>query len=418
MSLDLTPDQQDQLQSLGISISKSTTNISEEIKGTQQLSPNIPQISTPPIPGTRTFRLLPLLSLSGLTIISFGGLLLFKSKTDTAIITPPAPIPNTESTQVPTQVPKSIQHYLLASQQLFTQALESQTDNTSDTVNLLNQSIITASDAIKTFPSDSRGYEQRGRIYQSLLDSQPQFLPAAISDLSQAAKLNPNSAEITRSLASLYARQGDAKNTLTYLAQTVNLEPTKAQNFYELARLQQQTGLLPQALETYDRLLTIISDPAQKTALETEKSALEKLVSQNSNPLASPKPTATGEGGLASPEPSSGGESPNFDSPLIQADAGNTGLIIAAPETSKELTVNNLTDSNALAGESVLPADTAQITLSNTNLTPESQVYLTVTEGGKNQVLQVLSRSTDSFTVGLDAQIHEQIKFKWWIVKP
>ncbi len=383
MSLSLTTEQIEKLQSLGIK-------------------------STLPLNNKKT-SLLPLLSISGFTIISFGSLFLLKNKQSSSPVQPTTPIQkNTEPAEVPTQVPKSIQHYLLASQQLFTQALQAQNSKSTETAKLLNQSITAVTEAIKYFPSDSRGYEQRARIYQSLIDSQPQFLEPAISDFLTAAKYNPNSAEITRSLATLYGRKGDAQSTLAMLNQTVTLEPTKAQNFYDLARIQQQAGLLPQAVNTYNRLLTLISDPNQKQQVISEKDAIEKLISQAPNNLTPTTPTNVEL--VETPTPTL-----TFESPAIQANT-NQGLIIATPETSKDVQVNHLTDSNSLSGNSTLPSQTKQISITNTNLKSTSQVYLTITKGGKNQSLQVLSKSKDSFTVGLDSPISEPIEFKWWIV--
>jgi len=453
MALNLTSDQIAQLQSLGIAPPASSVtiieppvivtepvvteppttvsepvlnesnvipNTSEEIKETQESSPTIGNLPPQTISSTQSDVLLnkpkspiiPILSISGLTFISFGGLVLFNSKSSTVISTSTTPIDQSTLPQIsPTQVPKSIQHYLLTSQQFFTQALEAQASckgNPSGcppVTELLNQSILTASEAIKEFPSDSRAYEQRGRIYLSLIDSDPKLLPTAIADLSLASKLNPNSAEITRTLATLFARQGDAKSTLAYLTQTISLEPTKAQNFYDLAKLQQQTGQLSEALVTYNRLATLISDPTQKVAIESEKSAIEKLLSQNPT-----KPNS-----VISPATAPTVVMPAADSPLLQADAGND-LIIAAPETAKDISVTNLSSSNSLSGTGTLPANTAQVTLSNTNLTATSQVYLTVTKGGKNLTLQVISKSADSFVVGLDSPTTEPIEFKWWII--
>jgi len=354
--------------------------------------------------------LLPLLSISGLTLLSFGGLLLFKSKAEAPSGQMYGQIP--VSAPTPTQVPKSIQHYLLTSQQFFTQALQLQQQKSPDTVKFLNQSILAASDAIKEFPNDYRGYEQRGRIYQALIDSQPQLLTTVIADFSAASALNPSSAALTRSLATLYARKGDSRSTLNYLTRTINLDPTTAQNFYDLARLEQQLGMIPQALSTYDRLLTIVFDPTQKQAVVTEKTALEKLVAQSPDVRVDPHIDPSGSA-LPSFFPS---VPPITDGPLIQADSG-TGLIIAAPETSANITVNNLSTSNSLSGDGLLPAGRTSITLTNTTLTPSDQIYITLISGGKNLNLQLLSRSGSTFTVGLDSPALEEIKFKWWIVK-
>jgi len=354
----------------------------------------------------------PLLSISGLTLLSLSGLILFKNKDQTDA----TPVNNTnttlpETSVSPTQVPKSIQHYLLTSQQFFTQASQNQN------VEALNQSIVAATEAIKEFPNDYRGYYQRGRIYQSVAASQPQVVTQVIADLSQAQKLNPNDAEITRSLASVYALKGDAQNTISYLSQTIALDPTKAQNFYDLAKIQQQVGLLSQAVETYDKLLTILSDPTQKTQVESEKSSLQKLISQNPQ-AASPTNSTTPIALPATDLPSS------LDSPTIQANTGlpalvaelPAGLIVAAPEKIDQIEVSNITGSNSLSGNDTLASGQKEITLTNNQVTSASQIYVSILSGGKNQNLQVLSKSDKSFTIGLDTAISEDIQFKWWII--
>jgi tetratricopeptide (TPR) repeat protein len=379
--MDLTPDQITKLQQLGL-------KSSEKLKSNKLRSNNI----------------FPILSISGLTLLSFSGLILFKNQGQT---TPNNSTSNTTLPQTsvsPTQVPKSIQHYLLTSQQFFTQASQNQS------VDDLNQAILSATSAIKEFPNDYRGFYQRGRIYQSVLASQPQLISQVISDLSQAQKLEPNNAEITRSLASAYAQSGDAQNTINYLSQTIALEPTKAQNFYDLALIQQQVGYLPQAIETYNQLITLISDPNQKAQVESEKISLEKLITQGRDAThgVSTSPINTN----LSPTidlPS------NLDSPTIQAST-NQGLIVAAPEELDQVKVTNLTTSNSLSGNQTLPAGSKEITITNSQVIDTSQVYISVIKGGKNQNLQVVSKSTGSFIVGLDSAISEDIEFNWWII--
>jgi tetratricopeptide (TPR) repeat protein len=395
--MDLTPDQINQLNQLGIKNTEAKT--SPFFKG------RCPEVSEGQR-GLKHSNIFPILSISGLTLLSFSGLILFKNQGQT---TPNNSTTNTtlpETSVSPTQVPKSIQHYLLTSQQYFSKASQNQS------VDDLNQAILSATDAIKEFPNDYRGFYQRGRIYQSVLASQPQLISQVISDLSQAQKLEPKNAEITRSLASAYAQSGDAQNTINYLSQTIALEPTKAQNFYDLALIQQQVGYLPQAIETYNQLITLISDPNQKAQVESEKSSLEKLLAQNIN-----HSEASAKGGqIDNPSaiptinlPSS------LDSPTIQASV-STGLIVAAPEELDQVKVTNLTTSNSLSGNQTLPSGTNKITITNSQVIDTSQVYISVIKGGKNQNLQVISKSTGSFIVGLDKPINEDIEFNWWII--
>jgi tetratricopeptide (TPR) repeat protein len=395
--MNLTIDQQQQLENLGLNPTP-----------TPQTLPKI--------------NLFPLFSISGLTLLSIGGLILLKSKnTSYGQIPISAPSSSSQNQPSPTQVPKSIQHYLLASQQAFSSALQAQSLTTSpspsnknasnatsnNVISYLNQSIIDATAAIKEFPNDYRGFEQRGKIYLSLLDSQPQFLSAAISDYQQAQKLNSSSADLTRQLASLYARKGDLQNTLNYLSETVSLEPTKAQNFYDLAKLQQQAGLLPDALNTYNELLPLISDPSQKTQVEAEKTTLEKIIAQNN--LVSPK-TSNSESGSPTPQ-----ITPILDGNFLQASILSSP-IIATPQISPNISLNNQTDSNSLSGTALLPSGQKQLTLQNSKLTSTSQIYLTILTGGKNQSLEVLSKSKNSFIVGFQSPLSEDVTFKWWIV--
>jgi len=397
--MDLTNDQQNQLEKLGLN--------------TTQIVQTTPKVS-----------LIPLFSISGITLLSIGGLILLKSKNTSSIIPINSSGRSTEQVDnVPTQVPKSIQHYLLTSQQYFTQALQIQNQectgesctrpstDQNQMANMVNQSITAATAAIKEFPDDYRGWEQRGRIYQSLSGSQSQMLTLAINDFKQASQLNPSSVETAHTLASLYAQAGDAANTLDQLTRIVTIEPTKAQNFYDLARLQQQTGHLSQALDAYNHLLSLLTDHTQKQQIEIEKSSLEKLIAQ------SPGSNTTLPSLSTSPEPSDEGELPasSLEGNLIQASA-DSELIIAAPKTAEKIEVTNLTASNSLSGTATLPANTTQLSLTNSNLTATSQVYLTIIKGGKNLSLQTLSRSGNTFVVGLDSPTTEDIEFKWWIV--
>ncbi len=402
--MDLTPDQIIKLQSLGI---KADSKLEPPF-----LREDVPQEQ---VGLKHSSNIFPILSISGLTLLSFSGLILFKSKGQSSSSVPTSNTTLPQTSISPTQVPKSIQHYLLTSQQYFTSASTKSSDeggsSQQQAIEDLNQAILAATSAIKEFPNDYRGFYQRGRIYQSVLTSKPELINQVLADLSQAQKLEPTNAEITRSLASAYATKGDAQNTINYLSQTIALEPTKAQNFYDLAKIQQQVGLLPQAVQTYNQLLTLISDPTQKNQVEAEKSSLEKLIAQS--------PDKSYEQNLPNLNPYEqtvvSVPTISLESPTIQA-AASGGLIVAAPEELDQVKVNNLTTSNSLSGNATLNANTKEITINNSQVTANSQVYVSVTQGGKNQNLQVLSKSTGSFIVGLDTAINENIAFKWWII--
>ena len=419
--MSLTADQIQKLKDLGISVPDNPPAPPDSAPSIPTPAPVQPDPSTPLTPqktsdSSSKASLLPLISISGFSLLSIGGLILFKSHTDLASAPPsssPAPVVSSqqELNPSPTQVPKSIQHYLLTSQQYFSQALQLQQSqgNQQQVVDNLNQSIVAAASAIQEFPTDYRGYEQRGRIYQSLLDSRPELLASALTDFQAAAHFNATSADLTKEIATVYAKKGDLSNTLVYLARTVSLDPTKAQNFYDLAKLQQQAGLLADAATTYNQLLTLLPDPSQKQEVQAQLTALQTLLKQS--PTISPQPS------LGADEPTLEPTAPLVDpqSQLLQADS-STGLIIAAPETSQNLVVTGQTDSNSLSGTATLAANQASSTLTNTHITATSQIYVTQIVGGKNETLKVLSKSDGSCTIGFDTPLAEEVNFKWWII--
>ena len=308
----------------------------------------------------------------------------------------------------------SIQQHLLSSQQYFSQALQVQSSGGSnqEVVDFLNKSIDEASQAVANFPDDFRSWQQRGKIYQSLVSQGDQlteqdssFLKQAISDLSKSYQLNNDSVEVNRSLASMYARVGDANNTIRYLTEAIRIEPTKAQNFYDLAKIQSQSGQVAGALETYKQLIWLVSDNDQKEILEKEKIALEKILAENPDLSVDTKigivPSPTGE--------------LERDGPVIKASTDN-GVVIAAYEDREEMEVSGMTESNSMSGTAILANGQTEVEIENSNLSASTQVYVSAIKGGKNQVLRVKSKTDSSFKVGLDLAIGEDIEFKWWII--
>jgi len=308
----------------------------------------------------------------------------------------------------------SIQQQLLSSQQYFSSALQAQGSGGSsqEVVDFLNKSIDEASRAVANFPDDFRSWQQRGKIYQSLIGSSEQlteqdsaFLKQAIADLTKSYQLNNDSVEVNRSLASLYARLGDANNTIRFLTEAIRIEPTKAQNFYDLAKIQSQTGQVAGALETYKQLIWLVSDNQQKEILEKEKTALEKILVEN------PGLANENKVGLV---PSPTGEVER-DGPVIKAST-DSGVTIAAYEDRAKLEVSGITESNAMSGTARLASGQTEVEIENRNLSASSQVYVSAIKGGKNQVLRVKSKTGSLFKVGLDFAIGEDIEFKWWII--
>ena len=223
------------------------------------------------------------------SMVGFGIVMLLKKDGTTKTTNIEIKTPDNEVVARISPTQTNIQKHLLASQQYYSQALQAQSvGNSQEVVQFLNKSLEEAGQAIVNFSDDFRGYQQRGKIYQSLVsasetlnEQDKQFLSQAINDLNMAYKLNTELAEISRDLANLYARAGDASKTIFYLSETIRIEPTKAQNFYDLARIQSQSGDIVSALETYKQLVWLVSDTNQKQIIEAEKQSLEKILAEN-----------------------------------------------------------------------------------------------------------------------------------------
>ncbi len=371
-------------------------------------SPSVTPQTPKPKPQTSVF---PLLTISGLSLLSVGSLILFKNKSSTPssqqIISPSA---QSQTHPTPTQIPKSIHHYLLTSQSSFTEATASQGQDPQQTISLLNEAVDYATQAITLFPTDYRGFEQRAKIYSALTPENPEdsgsYLHQAIADYQKALQLQPDNSDITKILAELWAKKGSVDNTLAYLQMAIGLEPTKAQHYYDLAHIQTQIGQISEAVQTYQHLLPLLSDSDQKTKVSAAKNSLQTLLTQNHN---------------LDPQPSESipNQAPDLieelnQAPAIQALAG-TGPVIASPQEEKDLAVTGQTDSNALSGTATISTGQTELAISSQSLTSSSHVYTTITKGGKNQILTLKSKDDSSFTVSLDSPATEDVEFKWWI---
>ena len=139
----LTSDQINKLKSLGIPVDEAKNNdfttppqIDDSISYNQTVSDSSKEkiVNCKLKIENSHSNIFPILSISGLTLLSFSGLVLFKSKgqTSASIPTSNTTWPETSVSITPTglpagrQVPKSIQHYLLTSQQFFSRALQLQ----------------------------------------------------------------------------------------------------------------------------------------------------------------------------------------------------------------------------------------------------------------------------------------------------
>ncbi|NLD66892.1 MAG: hypothetical protein GX648_10025, partial [Crenarchaeota archaeon] len=78
--------------------------------------------------------------------------------------------------------------------------------------------------------------------------------------------------------------------------------------------------------------------------------------------------------------------------------------------------------SNATAGTAALPASQQTLTITNSNVTDQSLIYITPTSNTYNKVIYVKGKTghnnmtPGSFTVSINSPIPYPIEFNWWII--
>jgi tetratricopeptide (TPR) repeat protein len=334
-------------------------------------------------------------------------------------------------TSTPKAIPHSITHYLLTSQSLFSKAIElsrKDADNTdketrmnTDTnkriVQLVNEAISQATQAIVHYPSDPRGWAQRAKIYQSVEKYLENASDLAISDYKMALQLDRQNTEYPKKLSQLYQEKEDFSSAIAYLKIAAEAAPTDAQTWFDLAQLQAKAGRIEQAYKSYQRILPLLANQEQKQVVKKEIGALEALLAKagkdNQNLLA-----------LPSPNPD---QKPNKsiqlieDAPLLEADNLAQKLIIAGPAEEKGKKSGQVSATNALSGNAIIPAGQTEVKIESRQLTDDTQVYVTPIGDDQNQVLRVKSKMAAKpsgyFIVAISKPLDHDLEFKWWIIR-
>ncbi len=321
------------------------------------------------------------------------------------------------------QTIQTISNYLVTSQTFFSQAIElsQQTESTENdksltdannqrVVELINEAISQATEAILHYPTNSRGWYQRAKIYQTIEKYNEGSIQAATKDIERAVYLEPDNKEYLTFLSSLWQDQNDSKRAIFYLSQAAQANPTDAQLWFKLAKLQTKEGLLVQGYQNYQKVIPLIVDVNQKELVKEEMTAIENLLAQTKGiDFAASIPTISPSTDLYLP-----------DAPAkLEANNLAQQVIIADPEDGEKYTSKEQGEysSNALSGNGVITASNTEIEIINTNLDDNTQVYVAAIGNTQNEVLRVKSKKEQSFVASISNPISDDLEFKWWIIK-
>ena len=302
----------------------------------------------------------------------------------------------------------------------------------------LQQAIDTISEGIGKFPKRAELWAHRATIEWSIASAFPNALPNAISDMEQAAKLNPQNPDYTRALSDLYlaalranslaepdpasqdANPENSRNLLDravyFLARTQEQKPNDPKILYNLAQLQTKAGLLKNARISFVKLLPLITDPTQKQQIESEKASVEKLLAQENASArqrisASTKENTDAIDAMTPSSPPSGLELTPDQQTMSRE------LVVAAPGDTTS-PYEDAIGSSAFSGESVIPAGQISVTIESIRVSDAAPVYVTPTTT-TNATLTVTTKKAGShFIVAVDAPQPTDIPFTWWVLTP
>ena len=309
-----------------------------------------------------------------------------------------------------------ISTYLLSSQALFSKAIDlstsqSSTDQTQNgqIVELVNEAVSMATKAIVHYPTDPRGFAQRAKIYEAIEKYSPESPAMALKDWERAAILTSNDPQYYLKASQLAEKKDKPLEPLDYLRKAQSIAPTDAQILFDLAKKEVSLGLLIDAKATYEKLLVLLVDQKQKETVSRELSAIEELLAQNNT----------------QPNYSLRENKLEFsDNPLqLEADGGSR-VVIADPGEEKNESIESQASSNALSGTAILKGGDNEIEISNSNITTQSQIYLTAIGETEGRVLRVKNKKAfsqdqeGSFTVSINGILNHDLEFKWWIINP
>ncbi len=327
------------------------------------------------------------------------------------------------------EVAKPISYYLLSSQTLFSKAIELASQNNQKTdnnqgvnpkesdnariVQLINEAIGQATEAVLHYPTDPRGYAQRAKIYQAIEKYLPEATKVALADWEKAASLSSNDPQYFKSASDLALKINDFQKALFCLEKASEVAPTEAQILFDLAQLENKLGLLTEAKKDYQRVLGLVVSREQKELIEKELKAIDSLLAQSPKSVIKESlETTSKKEAISLPD----------NPPKLEAKNLTNRIFLADPSEKKDLLIEDFADSNAFSGIGVLPGGTTKITIMNNIINNNSQVYLTPIGDSQNQILRVSQKKPasgnqpGSFTVTIPQALNHDLEFKWWII--
>ena len=118
-----------------------------------------------------------------------------------------------------------------------------QTQNAQLAKQLIDTAITSTTQVTNEHPNDVVFWKTKVRIFYTLSQVNPQYLPLALNAVKKAAQLAPTDADISYNLGILYGQNGDSKNAVSTLQNTIKLKRDYNQAYYALGIFYHQLAI-------------------------------------------------------------------------------------------------------------------------------------------------------------------------------
>lgn len=176
----------------------------------------------------------------------------------------------------------AINDAVLATQLLSQKDGQNATASATTASTLSKEAIATSDDLVSSYPNNFVFWKTRIRIFYTLAQIDPQFLPSALEAVDKAAELSPNDASIIYNLGVIEGQSGNIDKAIEALEKAVKFKPDYKDAHYALGLFYNQAAIdkngnvirrefLDKAIGQMKYILTYISssDTAAREALKT-----------------------------------------------------------------------------------------------------------------------------------------------------
>jgi len=146
-------------------------------------------------------------------------------------------------------------------------------DNAARANDLAKEAIDISDQLTTNYENNVVFWKSRTRIFYTLSQVDPRYLPQALQSIEKTAELAPNDASISYNLGVLYGQNNNLKKSIEVLEKTIKLKPNYQDAYYALGLIYHEAAI--------DKEGKVINSALQKKAIEQMRFILTNLAPNN-----------------------------------------------------------------------------------------------------------------------------------------